>query len=335
VEAAGSARDREQAQTSFRAFARKQNFGFTKVDIMPGNIGYVELDRFFDINEESISTADAVFSVVRNSSALIIDLRKNGGGSPDMVRQICSYLFPVRTHITDVFERRANKTTEYWTAPDNRFRSLFSVPIYVLVGKRTFSAGEGLAFALQNQRRATIIGETTGGGAHLVSANDVGHGFSANVPYARALDPVTKTNWEAVGVKPEIRIGADSAVDAAVLRYYEFTMGHSTDSSELRSVRWSRDMLQARLHPASVDTAQLRDFTGDYEKRLITLENGSLYFTGANGNKSKLIAMSPTVMRMENTEDMTLEFQQDRGGHAVAMLVTFSDGFTSRFAKKS
>jgi hypothetical protein len=93
-------------------------------------------------------------------------------------------------------------------------------------------------------------------------------------------------------------------------------------------------MLQARLRPASVDSAQLRDFTGDYEKRLITLENGCLYFTGANGNKSKLIAMSPTVMRMENTEDMRLEFQRDRGGHAVAMLVTFSDGFTSTFAKK-
>jgi hypothetical protein len=294
----------------------------------------VALDRFFDVNEESMSTVNAVFHVVGNSSALIIDLRSNGGGSPDMVLQICNYLFPARTHLADVFERRTNKTTEYWTVPDVHLRSLFSVPVYVLVGKRTFSAGEGLAYALQSQSRATIIGETTGGGAHLVSANNVGYGFSANVPYARALDPVTKANWEGVGVKPQVKIGADSAEDAAVLQFYELTISHSTDSSEVRRVRWSRDMLRAKLHPASVDTAQLTDFTGAYDKRLISLENGDLYFTGANGNKTKLIPMSPTVMRMENTEDMKLEFQRDRAGRVFAMLVTFSDGFTSTFAKK-
>ena len=91
--------------------------------------------------------------------------------------------------------------------------------------------------------------------AHPVDGNSVGYGFSANVPYARAFNPVTKTNWETIGVRPDIRIGADSALDAAVLLYYEFALRQSSDSSNRRNIIWSRDMLLAKLHPVVVEMA--------------------------------------------------------------------------------
>jgi hypothetical protein len=199
-----------------RKEARRQHFGFRKVEILPGNIGYVAVDHLFDVNRESRSAVAAAFTVVRHVDALIIDLRTNRGGSPDMVRQICNYLFPVRTHLNDLFERRSGTISQYWTAPDRRVTTLFSVPVFVLVSHQTFSAAEELAYDLQSRRRAVIVGETTGGGAHAVWGTAVGYGFSANIPYARAINPITKTNWEGVGVQPDVRIGADSALGVPI-----------------------------------------------------------------------------------------------------------------------
>ena len=338
----GSARDERRvdsragrsAAQGDAADARRQNFGFRKVDILPGNIGYVAIDWLFDVNRESLSTLTAVFSVLRNSSALIIDLRADRGGSPEMVRQICNYLFAARTHINDLVERRSGTTTAYWTEPDRHVRTLFAVPVFVLVSRQTFSAAEELAYDLQSQRRAVIIGEITGGGAHAVRGIAVGYGFSANIPYARAINPVTGTNWEAVGVQPDIRIVADRALDAAVLQYDELALRQSTDSGERHSLEWSRDMVQARLHPIALDTLRMRDVVGVYDGRRIALDDGSLYFTDDTGETSRLIALSPSVFRPESSDEVKLEFRRDASGKVSAMVVIHPDGSTSTSARK-
>jgi C-terminal processing protease CtpA/Prc len=200
---------------------RQQSFGFRDARILPGNIGYVAIDHLFDVSPQPQATLDSVIRIVRQGSALILDLRNNHGGSPEMVRAISNYLFPAPTHINDLFERRSGTTTAYWTEPDRRVTTLFSVPVSVLVSHETFSAAEELAYDLQSRHRAVIVGETTGGGAHAVWGIPVGQGFVANVPYARAINPVTKTNWEGVGVRPDVSVRADSALEAAVRRYRE------------------------------------------------------------------------------------------------------------------
>jgi hypothetical protein len=197
-------------------FRKRVNFGFEKAEILSGDIGYLKIRGFFPPDKETKEMAIAALRFISNSEALIIDLRNNGGGAPDMVSYICSFFFTNRTHLNDLYVRKDNSTTFYWTTPDTTLKALNTIPIYVLTSKETFSAGEELTYDLQTQKRAVIIGETTGGGAHPVQPYAAGNGFVANIPFARAINPVTKTNWETVGVKPDVEIAADKALDAAL-----------------------------------------------------------------------------------------------------------------------
>jgi C-terminal processing protease CtpA/Prc len=141
-------------------------------------------------------------------------MRNNGGGSPEMVAYVCSYLFAERTHLNDLYNRKEDKTTEFWTrdVPGPR---LTKQPVFVLTSKRTFSGAEEFTYNLKNLKRATIIGETTGGGAHPVSSHRIDDHFMIGVPDARAINPITKTNWEGTGVEPDIKVPASEALEAA------------------------------------------------------------------------------------------------------------------------
>ena len=212
-----------------KAFASKLNFGFEKVERLQGNIGYVDI-RGFMPPEVGGETAAAAMTFVGNSDALIVDLRFNGGGEPAMIAFLTSYLFDEPTHLNDIYTRHDDTTQQWWTSPfvpGRRFGS--KKPIYVLTSNRTFSGGEEFAYNLKNLRRATIIGETTGGGAHPVNGVRVSEHFEIGVPFARAISPITKTNWEGTGVSPDISIPADQAFDKAFALALEKVIASTTD----------------------------------------------------------------------------------------------------------
>ena len=220
-----AAEDREQD----RAFAAKLNYGFEKVERLQGNIGYVDI-RGFVPPEIGGETAAAAMTFIGNTDALIVDLRKNGGGEPAMIAFVTSYLFDQPTHLNDIYQRYDDATQQYWTSPfvpGRRFGG--KKPVYVLTSSRTFSGGEEFAYNLKNLGRATIIGETTGGGAHPVDAVKVGEHFMIGVPFARAISPVTKTNWEGTGVAPDIAIAADQAFDRAYVLALEKVIAATED----------------------------------------------------------------------------------------------------------
>ena len=203
----------EQIEQMRRQMER-QNCGFVKAELLEGNVGYLKFDFFAD-PDICGPTASAAMNFVANADALIIDLRDNGGGSPKMVTYMCSYLFSQRTHVNDLWTRRTNSTEEFWTVdvpgkrlPDNR-------PVYVLTSKRTFSGGEEFTYDLKNLKRATIVGETTGGGAHPVAGQRIDEHFVIGVPFARAISPITKTNWEGTGVEPDVKVPAAQALTTA------------------------------------------------------------------------------------------------------------------------
>jgi hypothetical protein len=200
----------------FLKFRKSVNIGFDKAEILPGNIGYLKIRGFFAPDAEAKAMATAALRFVSNSQYLIIDLRNNGGGDPDMVNYVCGFFFKSRTHLNDLYTRKDKSTTAYWTTPDTILNTLKIIPIYVVTSKKTFSGGEELTYDLQTQKRATIIGETTGGGAHPVQPFAAGYGFVANIPFARAINPITKTNWEGTGVTPDIIVEADKALDVAI-----------------------------------------------------------------------------------------------------------------------
>lgn len=219
--------DRER----MRAMGRQMNFGFERVERLPGNIGYLEIRSFgFDTADVSAVAANA-FTFLGNTDALIIDIRRNGGGSPHMVAQVSSYLFgPDSVHLNSLYWRPANRTDDFYTrskvagtryGPDK--------PVYVLTSRNTFSGAEEFAYNLQSRKRATIVGDTTGGGAHPGGVRRVTDHFAVWVPSGRAINPITKTNWERVGVRPDLAVASDQALRAAHLSALRGLRARATD----------------------------------------------------------------------------------------------------------
>ncbi|RSL17034.1 peptidase S41-like protein [Edaphobacter aggregans] len=190
------------------------NCAFQKVEILPGNIGYIKFDGFMDAGFCG-PTVNAAMAFIAHTDAVIFDIRQNGGGQPAMVTLIASYLFDQPKHLIDIYNRKEDSTTQNWTLSYLPGPRLSKQPVFVLTSKRTFSGAEEFAFDLKNQKRATIIGETTGGGAHPVSGHTVADYFNIGVPFAKSLDPVTKTNWEGTGVEPDVKVPAADALTTA------------------------------------------------------------------------------------------------------------------------
>jgi C-terminal processing protease CtpA/Prc len=132
-----------------------------------------------------------------------------------MVTFISSYLFDHSTHLNDLYNRKADTTTQYWTTPFVPGERFIDKPVFVLTSKFTFSGAEEFTYNLKNLKRATIVGETTGGGAHPVSGHPIDDHFSIRTPFARAINPVSKTNWEGTGVEPDVKVSAAESLDTA------------------------------------------------------------------------------------------------------------------------
>jgi retinol-binding protein 3 len=203
-----------EEQERFKKQIEKMNCGFDKVEILSGNIGYVKFDMFAD-PAFCGPTATAAMNFLANADAVIFDLRENGGGDPKMVAFVSSYLFKDRTHLNDLWTRKTDRTEEYWTSPDVPGKKLDGKPAFVLTSSRTFSGAEEFTYNLKNLKRATIVGETTGGGAHPVQGHRIDDHFMIGVPFARAINPITKTNWEGTGVDPDVKVPAADALKKA------------------------------------------------------------------------------------------------------------------------
>jgi len=209
-----SATPSPEALASMRRRMERENCGFEKVEILPGNIGYVRFDMFAP-PDICGPTAIAAMNFIGNVDAVIFDLRGNGGGDPKMIALLCTFLFAEPTHLNDAWERKSGETQQYWTLSYVPGKRLDTQPVYVLTSRQTFSGAEEFSYDLQNLKRATIVGETTGGGAHMVRGERIDAHFMIGVPFANAINPISKTNWEGTGVVPDVKVPADDALSTA------------------------------------------------------------------------------------------------------------------------
>jgi hypothetical protein len=222
----------EQEKAGQREFLQKINFGFEKAERMQGNVGYLDIRGFVPASFGA-ETASAAMSFIANSDALIIDLRQNRGGEPAMIAYVLSYLFDEPTHLNDMYHRLGDRTQQWWSlphVPGQRYGS--KKPVFVLTSSKTFSGGEEFAYDLKNLKRATIIGETTKGGAHDSRPVKVSDRFMIELPFARAINPITQTNWEGTGVEPDIAKPADQALDAAYRMAVEKIISTTTNARQ-------------------------------------------------------------------------------------------------------
>ncbi|MGD9344908.1 MAG: S41 family peptidase [Candidatus Aminicenantes bacterium] len=190
----------------------EENKGFAKLEWMEGNIGYLDIRRFYYFSDVRDMVIGAV-EFLSNADAIIIDLRENGGGSGEY---LSSYFLEHPTQLTSWYSREDDFLEEYWTFKDIGVERLTDVPLFLLTSQRTFSAAESFAYDMKVRGRATIIGEPTKGGAHSVDLFKIEERFEIYIPTARAINPITGENWEGTGVIPDISVPSETALETAI-----------------------------------------------------------------------------------------------------------------------
>jgi retinol-binding protein 3 len=312
------------------AEAARRNFGFEKLERLAGNVGYLDLRQFADAGAAG-ATAVAAMNFLAHSDALIIDLRQNGGGSPSMIQLMCSYLFSEPTHLNDFFIRRDGSTMQFWTQANVAGPRLDGVPVFVLTSARTFSAAEEFTYNLKNLKRATIVGETTGGGAHPVSrVAFAGLNIGATIPFGRAINPITGTNWEGTGVEPDVKVASDRALTTAHLAALDSlaarAAGRDDGEDTAQQLAWARTRVRVLATPVVLETKALRAYAGSYGPRRITLENGVLMYQRENGPRRRLIAAGDDLFLLDGVDTFQAKFTRDARGRVTKIVGLYDTG---------
>ncbi len=314
---------------------REENFFYRKVEIFPGNIGYMKFTGFADTSQQARKTVQAAMRFVAYSGALILDLRENRGGRAPMAGEILSCFFDRPTLAGRTYNRLDDSWSDEWIVNDSAVTSglTLGMPVYVLVGSETFSAAEGLAYALQHLRNALVVGDTTAGGAHRTRSFMLGNGFVAFIPFTRSENSITKTDWEGTGVLPDIPADAGSAIQKAREHAITQLLQGATDENEQKKLRWLLNDLKAGAPDIAVPDSLLERYTGDFEEFSFRLEGRHLVCinTHRTGKIDRLVPISETLYKIDDASQV--EFITDSDLRCSSIRLLWSDGWVDTISR--
>ncbi len=315
----------EEMEVRYLARVRRDNFGFREVKLMPGNVAYIKLDMFAHTTQAG-PTAIAAMNLVGYADAIIFDLTENGGGSPSMIQLLTSYLVEEPTHLNSFYVRQSDETNQFWTQAYVQGPKLEEVPVYVLTSGRTFSAAEEFTYNLKNLERATIVGATTGGGAHPVMGQEYpDFQLSMSLPFGRAVNPVTGTNWEGTGIEPHMEVPVDQALETAYLDALK-TLSETADEDQKAGLDWTISGLEAAANPVILTETELAPYAGQYGPRRIWVEDGTLWYQREERGKFRLVAMGGGWFMLEGLDYFRIEFEQEKGKPATGLIGHYDNG---------
>jgi len=311
-----------------------RNFGFAEVRLLPGNIGYLHLTNFENPLYAG-ETATAAMQFLCHADALIVDLRNNGGGYSTMVQLLASYLFDAEpVHIIDRYSRvgghpgnnpdstQSGNYTQDWTLPYVTGHRLPNTAVYILTNHQTFSAAESFSYFLKNRKRATIVGETTGGGAHPVDRKIITDRFYIFMPTERPVDPITGTDWEGVGVNPDVEVPAkDALLTAQQLALEKELAGRPEDIP----LSWALAAVKVEQHPVILGAALLQSYIGVYGDRKITFEGGKLYFQRIGASAYAMVPLAADLFMIPELPYIRIQFIVENG-KTVGVKRLYDDG---------
>ncbi len=308
------------------------NYGFQSVQILNGNIGYLKLDGFYD-TEHAAETAVAAMNYLSRSDAIIFDLRQNDGGSWEMVQLISSYLFhPAPVHLGGFYWRPEDQHTQHWTLPHVPGRRNPEAEVLILTSASTHSAAEEFAYNLKHLKRATVIGETTAGGAHPGGFVAVNNRFVLFVPLGRSVNPITQTNWEGVGVIPHRQVPASDALDVAKLRALEkLAAKHPDERGDL--YRWFLISEKAKANPVKLSQETLKTYAGTYGPRKLLVAGDEIFYQRANGPKLLLNPLQKDMFELAVDNSFRIKIISENGV-VTAMQGLFDNGYKDQFSKE-
>ena len=313
---------------------RRSNYSFRKLEIMQGNVGYLELRGFVDLNL-SKETAVAAMNFLANTDAVIIDLRKNVGGYINLETFLASYFYGLDpVELLSRYHREGDVTVRDWTLREVPGKRLTNTDLYILTSRETSSAGEAFPFILQQRKRAKVIGEKTSGGGYGNKERPIGNGFVFFVSVFRQFDPRTGRGWQEVGVEPDITVPADRALIVAHTEAVKNLALKADNESRKRQLNWLAPLLSLEAYgETQVPTTKLETYAGKYDggKIVISLVEGKLQFLGASGVSRRMFALSEDTFLIQDASvapenQARVRFVKNEVGKIIELRLMVADG---------
>lgn len=319
-------------RAAWLARVRSGNYGLPRAEVLPGNVGLLEVRRF-QPPDLAGDTVVAAIGFLANVDAVIVDVRNAHGGSAHMMPLFAGYFLAKPTSLFDMEFRGDDFTERFWTLAYLPGKRLAQVPMYIVTSAYTFSGAEGFAYRFKVLKRATIVGETTGGGANAGGALDVAPSFRVFMPMGRPVDRDTGGNWEGVGVVPDVPAAARDAVAVAHVEALTTLMGTAATERERDRIGWAMERAQARLHPVSPTAADLERLSGSYGAIRVWVEGGQLRSRRVDDEPYLLVPLSASVFASETDDPVRLEFLASRDGRPASLRFTDGHGRSEEAAR--
>jgi hypothetical protein len=321
-----------EEKARLKALSRYNNNGMPRMTRLHGNIGYLEISYFEEL-DPGAETAVAAMNWLANSDALIIDLRRNGGGS-DVAALVISYLFRQPVHTIDIYSKVDRTTRQQWTMPYVPGPRLADIPVYVLVSRRSASAAEGLSYALKNLGRGMVVGEITRGAANPIEEFSFPElDICLAVSAYRVSSPLTGTCWEGVGVTPDIAVPAEKALETACVEALKTLLKSGADDEIKEWRTWALDMYRALLDPVTIDETALAEYAGSYGPTYsVSASGATLSLNNKNAMSLTLIPLGQDRFAFSEEEGIG-RFIRDEAGKVVALDVAWTEGFRRSLKK--
>ena len=311
--------------------SRERNFGLTKMEILPGNVGYLEVSGFMGTDGYESVIGDAMRFLAR-TDAVIIDVRRNGGGNGEMSHLLFSHFLPATPVPTiRVKSREEPEPILQQSVADVPGPRRTDVPLYVLTSRGTASAAEEFSFVLKNQHRATLVGDRTAGAGHMVAGFPLPKGFVASVSITRVSDPKSGAEWEAIGVQPDRKVAPEQALSVAHAMALREIAAKSADPQKRTMLERVAQWVEAKAAPVAVDPARLGAIAGTYEgDRRVEIVDGRATIRLRPGMMGEELVPMPDGTFAVN---MSGRLRFASGSPSPSVTIERADGSTSTFAR--
>ncbi len=317
---------------AWRARARSGNWGLPRAEVLAGNVGYLEVRRF-QPPDLAGDTVVAAISFLANTDAVIVDLRNCHGGNAYLQPLFAGYFFSRPTSLYDMVFRGSNSTERFWTAAWLPGKRLAEVPMYILTSAYTFSGGEAFAYRFKVLKRATIVGETTGGGANAGGVLDVAPCFRVFMPMGQPVARDTKSNWEGTGVEPDIKTTAREALGVAHVEALKSLRAKATLDAEEARLEWALERAEADRAPVALTGEELERLAGTYGEFKVFVGGGQLRLQAEGEVPTLLRPLTRTVFASDTDNPVRAEFRVAAGGRGEALIFTDDGGIRREVAR--
>ena len=319
----GGQGDRQTAGPGFERMAQVRNHGLREMRVLEGNIRYLAVDGFAWTGPKSAEAYDNAIRFLRDGDAVVLDLRANGGGSPEAVRYLVSHFVEAGKPLVTFYEGR--EKPDVWTSlGDLPAGRLTGKPLYVLTSARTASAAEEFAGHVAGYRLGELIGATTAGAGFRNETYPIAGQFVLSVSVARAVLASTGSDWEGKGIAPTVAVDPEKALDVAQMRAARALAATARSDYEKRAYAGLAAMLAARVEPHAT-ALPLQAYAGRFGEGNVVLKDGRLQVDGGDGASRRLLPLGGNLFAVDGDSRVKVEFVV-ADGTPVELDILFPDG---------